>query len=95
MSFELEIVTPKEVLARVSADEIIIPAAWGQMDILPQHTEYVTTLVEGELTYRLGGDKRTHRITGGLITVSGSKVKVLADGILADVVDIGQARSAH
>jgi F-type H+-transporting ATPase subunit epsilon len=88
MSFDLEIVTPKEVIAKVAADEIIIPAAWGQMDILPQHTDYITTLTEGELTYRRGAEKKTHRITGGLMTVHGNHATVLVDGLLADVVDI-------
>lgn len=92
MPFDLEIVTPREILAHTQADEVIIPAQWGQMDLLPQHTDYVTTLVEGQLTYRSGTDRKSHRITGGLITVLGNKVKVLADGVLAEVVDINSAR---
>lgn len=88
MSFELEIVTPKEILAKATADEIVIPAAWGQMDILPQHTDYITTLTAGELTYCKGAEKKTHRITGGLITIHGNHATVLVDGLLAEVVDI-------
>ena len=84
MAFELQVVTPTQILTETQAVEIIIPALWGQMDILPQHTDYMTTLSAGDLVIKQTSGGQTHKITGGLISVSGSKVTVLVDGIAAD-----------
>lgn len=96
MSLELEILTPKEVLAKESSvAEVTIPASWGQMEILPQHTDYMTSLVQGELSYTVGSTRRAHNITGGLIVVKDGKATILADNVYATVTPIGSARSAH
>ncbi|MBF0105839.1 MAG: hypothetical protein HQM16_10990 [Deltaproteobacteria bacterium] len=93
MTLAFELLTPREVLAKeASVDEIIIPAHWGQMDILPQHTDFVTTLTQGELTYRVGTKKETHNILGGLLTIKGDQATVLVDGVLAKVTPIKPAR---
>lgn len=96
MNLELEILTPKEVLAKESSvTEVTIPASWGQMEILPLHTDYMTSLVQGELSYTAGSNRRTHNITGGLIVVKDGKATILVDNVYATVTPIGQARSAH
>ena len=93
MALELEILTPKEVLAKESSvDEVVIPAHWGQMDVLPGHTDFVTTLTKGEITYRVGANKKSHNISGGLITIKGDKATVLVDSLIATVTNIDEAR---
>lgn len=82
MKFDLEIVTPNKVLTQDQADEIIIPAAWGQMDVFPQHVDFITTLTAGELAYRKAGSRTVFQIAGGLIAISGNKVTVLVDGLV-------------
>jgi len=94
MALELEILTPNEVLAKeTSVDEVVIPAEWGQMDIFPEHTDFITTLTGGELLYRAGGNEKKHNITGGLIAIKDNKATVLVDGLLATVTNIDDARS--
>lgn len=89
MNLELEILTPKEILAREGKiDEVVIPAQWGQMDILPQHTDFITSLTSGELTYRVGTNKKSHNITGGLFVVKDGKVTILVDGLMATVTQL-------
>lgn len=96
MNLELEILTPKEVLAKEpSVTEVTIPASWGQMEILPQHTDYMTSLVQGELSYTAASNRRVHNIAGGLVVVKNGKVTVLVDNIYATVTPIGSARSKH
>lgn len=93
MALELEILTPKEVLAKESSvDEITIPAYWGQMGILPQYTDYVTTLTSGEITYRVGPNKQSHNISGGLITIKNGKATILVDSLIATITNIDKAR---
>lgn len=94
MNIELEIVSPNEIVAKESGvTEVIIPALWGQMDVLPQYTEYMTTLRQGELTYKKGGEKRSFNITGGLFTISKDKATVLVDGLMATVTSLNEARN--
>ncbi|MCP5463969.1 MAG: hypothetical protein H7A33_02990 [Deltaproteobacteria bacterium] len=94
-SLSLEIVTPKEVLAQVDrVDEVIIPALWGQMDILPGHTDFITMLEEGELSYRIGTQIESHNITSGVLSVKSGKATILVDGVLASVTPIESARAS-
>ncbi len=93
MNLELEILTPKEVLAKENkVDEIVIPAAWGQMGVLPMYTDFVTALTPGELTYRVGTNKKSHNITGGLFVVKNGVATILVDGLMATVTQIDDAR---
>ena len=92
-TLSLELLTPSEVLANESkVDEIVIPANWGQMGILPQHTDFVTTLTEGELSYRVGTKKKTHNILGGLFKIKNGRATILLDGVMATVTPIKSAR---
>ena len=84
MKIAFEIVTPSQSLATGQADEIVIPAAWGQMDILPQYADFVTTMLAGELIYRVGNERKSFAITGGLFTIAKDKATILVDGLLAD-----------
>lgn len=88
MPMELEIVTPNGQLAKGSVDELIVPGYWGQLDILPQHTDFITILTVGLLSYRMGESKQSHNISGGLLTITGNKVTVLVDGLMATVTPL-------
>lgn len=94
MNIDLEIVSPNETLAKESGvTEVVIPANWGQMDVMPQYADFVTTLTQGELSYKKGGEKRSYNITGGLFTISKDKATVLVDGIMATVTSLDEARN--
>jgi F-type H+-transporting ATPase subunit epsilon len=84
MKIDLEIVAPNALLASEQVDEIVIPAAWGQMDILPQYADFVTTLTAGELIYRKGTERKAYQITGGLLTIAKDKATILVDGLAPD-----------
>ena len=88
MQLELEIVTPSGQLAKESVDELIVPGHWGQLDILPQHTDFITTLTVGTLAYCTGTAKQSHNISGGLLTITGNKATVLVDGLMATVTPL-------
>ena len=90
---EIEIITPKEVVARESQiTRVVIPASWGQMEILPGYADYMTTLDRGTLTYVKNGEEVSRNISGGILTVSKEKGTVLVDDVLASVSSLEEAR---
>ena len=90
---EIEIISPKEVVSRDSGvSRVVIPAQWGQMEILPRYADYMTLLQKGELTYNKGSEVVTRNISGGLCMVSKEKVTILVDDILASVSSLEEAR---
>lgn len=93
MAIELEIVAPNKIVARESGvSEISLPGAVGQLGILPDHTEFMTSLGTGVLTYKKGGVVQSFNISGGLFTIINNKAVVLVDSLLATVTSIEDAR---
>lgn len=75
MTLSLEILSPTKVLVReMVVDEVVCPAQWGQIDVLPGHADYVTTLVAGEIIYRIGSTKKSTTISGGILCVEAQKI---------------------
>ncbi len=92
--FTLNIYSPRETLAKVShAVSVSLPARWGRMEILPQHADFVTTLTQGAVSYKTNqGETQSHTISGGLVTVKGAVVTILAEGTLASVTSLDEVR---
>jgi F-type H+-transporting ATPase subunit epsilon len=82
MSLHVEILTPSKVLLKGDAEEILAPSVAGEVDIFPQHTDYMTLLSEGKIRVRHAGDAFTEfSISGGVLSVAKDQVKVLVDGL--------------
>jgi F-type H+-transporting ATPase subunit epsilon len=80
MPIHVEIVTQeRKVFDEPEADMIIIPAAEGEMGVLPHHAPVLTTLGFGELIVRKGQREERFAIYGGVVDVRPDKVVVLAD----------------
>ena len=80
MPIAVEIVTQeKMVFEEPEADMVIIPAAEGEMGVLPRHAPVLTTLGFGELIVRKGRAEERFAIYGGVVDVRPDKVVVLAD----------------
>ena len=92
-SMRLEIVAPDEVIAKEEGvQEIILPGTLGEIDILPQHTEFMTTLTEGTVRFRRQGSEKTYNITGGFFSIKNNEATMLVDGLMATVTSIDEAR---
>lgn len=85
MALDLQILTASQVLMTGSVDEVTLPSASGEAGILPQHTQYITLLGQGRLSYRQGERTEEFQITGGLARVEENKVTVLVDSLLANL----------
>jgi len=76
----VEVVTQeRKVFDEPEADIVIIPAAEGEMGVLPRHAPVLTTLGFGELIIRKGNREERFAIYGGVVDVRPDKVTVLAD----------------
>lgn len=80
MPIEVEVVTQeRRIFHETEADIVIIPAAEGEMGVLPHHAPVLTTLGFGELIIRKGRAEKRFAIYGGVVDVRPDKVVVLAD----------------
>lgn len=80
MTIHIEIVSQEEkVFEETEADMILIPAAEGQMGVLPRHAPVLTTLGFGELIVKKGNAEERFAIFGGVVDVRPGKVVVLAE----------------
>jgi F-type H+-transporting ATPase subunit epsilon len=80
MPIEVEVVTQERVIFREpEADIVVIPAAEGEMGVLPHHAPTLTALGFGELVIRKGKAEERFAIYGGVVDVRPDKVVVLAD----------------
>lgn len=80
MPIHVEIITQEEkIFDEPAADMVIIPAAEGEMGVLPNHAPVLTTLAFGDLIVRKGEAEEHFAVYGGVVDVRPDKVVVLAD----------------
>lgn len=79
MPIDLEIVSPEKLLLSRPVDMVVIPAAEGEMGVLPDHAPMIVLLQGGVIRLYEGG-QITERlyVSGGFAEVTGQRVTVLA-----------------
>ena len=80
MPVDLEIVSPEKLLLSRPVDMVVIPAAEGEIGVLPQHSPMIVLLRGGTIRLYDGGQV-TERlfVSGGFAEITPSRVTVLAD----------------
>lgn len=78
-TLRLEIVTPEAKTYSDDVDSVVIPAAEGEMGILPQHTALMTQILPGELRIMKGGEELRLAVGEGFAEVTQERVSVLTD----------------
>ena len=78
-AINLEIVTPSESLVQTKCDKIIIPGFKGELDILQNHRELLSTLVTGLVKYQQDGTEHKVAVKGGFLQVNENNIRLLAD----------------
>ncbi len=80
MPVDLEIVSPEKLLLSRPVDMVVIPAAEGEMGVLPQHAPMIVLLQEGTIRLYEGGRvTESLQVSGGFAEVTPTRVTVLAD----------------
>ncbi|MGQ9617551.1 MAG: ATP synthase F1 subunit epsilon [Candidatus Aminicenantia bacterium] len=89
----LEIATPEKHLLAESIEWAHIPTLKGYIGILPGHSPLVTILGTGELTYRTDREEKSVFVSGGIVEVLPSWVRVLAEvGEKIEEIDVERAK---
>ena len=82
MQVDLEIVSPEKLLLSRPVDMVVIPAAEGEMGVLPQHAPMIVLLREGVIRLYEGGRvTESLQVSGGFAEVTPTRVTVLADAV--------------
>ncbi len=76
----LEIVSPDRLLLSQPVDMAVIPAAEGEMGVLPGHSPMIVLLQGGTITIHEGGRPTSQLyVSGGFAEVTPERCTVLAD----------------
>src|SRR3972149_4232492 len=96
MPIRLEIVTIERRVFSGDVDMVIAPGTDGELGILPHHTPLLTSLKEGILRVKRGGEEELFAIGGGIMEVLPDKVIVMADAAeRSDEIDVARAEAAR
>lgn len=91
----LEIVSPYGSVVSEEVDEVVAPGSDGEFGVLPEHTQFLTTLKIGMITYRKGGSARYVFVNRGYAEVSTDRVMILADSAeRSEEIDVERAKAA-
>ena len=87
-----EVVTPGRKVLSVEVDEVVLPSVNGYMGVLPGHAPLLAMLEVGEMSYRIGDQRKYMTVTGGFAEVQRGSVSVLARASeLAEEIDLERA----
>ncbi len=89
----LSVVTPeRSILKETAVESIVLPGEMGQFNVLPGHTNFITTLKFGVFGYRIQGEWSIAFLSGGFTQVYDGKVTVLAETVeMAQELDQAKA----
>lgn len=79
MSLRIQIITPERIVFDDQVDQITLPAAEGEITILPHHIPLVTMVRAGTIHVKKGKEETLLACSRGVIEVNGQNVKILAD----------------
>jgi len=96
LTMKLNIVSAEREIFSNLAEMVIVPGTDGDLGILPQHTQLLSTLKSGEVIItEQGGKQESIYISGGILEVQPHVVTILSDTALrASDLDAAAAQEA-
>jgi F-type H+-transporting ATPase subunit epsilon len=96
ITMKLDIVSAEQEIFSDLSEMVLVPGTDGDLGIMPQHTQLISTLKAGEVKVTLqGGEQQSIFISGGIIEVQPHVVTILSDtAIRADELDEERAQKA-
>ena len=77
-------------------DEVVLPSTVGSMGVLAGHAPLLAQLDVGEVSYRIGRERKFLAVTGGFAEVLVDSVSILARSCeTAEEIDLERARQAE
>jgi len=94
-TLRLEIVTPDSRAYSDDVDMVVIPAAEGEMGVLPMHVPVMTQMHAGELVVTKGGQQLHLAVGEGFVEITQDRVNVLTDMAIEEkAIDESAAEAA-
>lgn len=88
-----EMVTPEKTALRAEADFVVLPAAGGEMGVLPGHEPFLVELKAGEVRVTGDGELKSYAVAGGFAEILKDRVSVFAETAeMAGEIDAEAAR---
>ncbi len=82
-TFKVHILSAHRTFYEGECESLIIPAVDGQYGVLAGHSNTITALVPGKLTYRAPGREPVEAaVSSGIMKIENNDVLVLADSVL-------------
>jgi F-type H+-transporting ATPase subunit epsilon len=75
----LKIISQTKTLYEGEADSVSLNTSEGEIQILPSHSDLISTLDLGEIKHTKDGESSSIVINGGLLTVSKNSILILAN----------------
>lgn len=75
----LQIITPEKTVYDDEVDQVSIPTPNGQITILPQHADLITSVEPGELIYKKHSKESLLAAGHGFAQIGPNNVKILVD----------------
>ncbi len=93
MPVDLEIVSPEKLLLAEPVEMVTLPAAEGELGVLPGHAPMIVLLRGGTVrTWEGGKVVQSLYVSGGFAEITGAKVTVLANAA-TPVADLSRAEA--
>jgi len=94
---DLTILTPhKKLLESEPVDELFVPGFMGELNILPNHGNFVTKLTTGVIRWRNGTTWKKATASYGLLEIFDGHITLLADASeLSSEIDLKRAKKAE
>ena len=73
---DLKVISAERTLFGGEVEMVKLPGTMGEFTVLKGHAPLVSTLEEGEVVYRAGGEERRVAVKGGVAEVRDDKVVV-------------------
>lgn len=95
-TFKTHILEADNTFFEGECESLIVPTAWGQYGILAGHSNTISAIVPGTLTYRTpGGKNQVASVAAGLLKIENNDVLILVDSAeRPEEIDINRARQA-
>ena len=81
MILKVHVLTPKRVICKTTATEVIIPGIDGQIGVLDDHAPLLTSLGIGVLKLKISGKWMPVLILGGFAEIDRNNVTILASEV--------------
>ncbi|MEG1579869.1 MAG: hypothetical protein RR386_01245 [Bacteroidaceae bacterium] len=78
MSLQLTIVSPERTLFKGEVDSVFVPGTTGRFEVLENHAPIISSLTEGQLSYRFS-ELHSINIKSGFIEVAKNKVSICVE----------------